>query len=367
MTTKFKTKYKFSKNNKTRKRFTGKSIPDSLDTTKNLLYNQLDREKALACYLANNDVIKNFTFNLFYFLLNYWRKNVKNWSYIIKHSLIQDINNKIIQKIGFTDEEFNIIIEYINSHNKKQFFEFINDKFFKVTSSLNSLVEPEYTIYHVEFNKNLQKKFIKQLKKLMLIKDISWKDIKQFYSSLKNNKERSMYNFFIFDIIYSSDKTVETIYRNNLGNMIFFRERLTVFKHNKSNYIKINNCNKSIISDTDFFDYGIYNSTERYSINKHSPYYNIMNKYNASIIGGPSGSTSLMYITLFNFYLFPFTYRNKILLLGILIADYIPLWHSIPEILLSAYPEMKETKIKKYTLEQNSVKYCVDLLKPFIQ
>ena len=50
-----------------------------------------------------------------------------------------------------------------------------------------------------------------------------------------------------------------------------------------------------------------------------------------------------------------------------LIADYIPLWHSIPEILLSAYPEFKDTKIKKYTLEQNSVKYCIDLLKPFIQ
>jgi hypothetical protein len=50
-----------------------------------------------------------------------------------------------------------------------------------------------------------------------------------------------------------------------------------------------------------------------------------------------------------------------------LIADYIPLWHSIPEILLSAYPEFKDHKIKKYTLEDNPVQYSIKLLREFIQ
>ena len=361
------TKHKKIKNNKTRKRFTGKTIPDSLDTTQNRLYNEVDREKALSCYLANNEVIKQFSFNIFYFILSYWKKNINNWSTIIKHSLLEDINDKTIKKIGFTENEYKIIVEYINLNNKKQFFEYLDDKFLKVTSSLNSLVEPEYTFYHVDFNKKLQKIFIKQLKKLMLINNINWSDIKEFYNSLKNNKERNMYNFFIFDIIYSADKSVDSIYRNNLGNMNFFRDRLQNFKHNKNNYIKIKNCNKSIVTNNNFNEYGIYNSTERYTIDKGSPYYNIMNKYNTVFLGGPSGSTALMYITLFHLYMFPFTYKNKILLLGMLIADYIPLWHSIPEILLSAYPEFKDPKIKKYTLGQNSIEYCIKLLKPFIQ
>jgi hypothetical protein len=355
--------------NKTRKRFTGKIIPTDLNILNKNLYNSYNNEKALACYLSNNDVIKKFAFNLLYFILNYWKKNTNDydWSTIIKHSLIENIHGKTIQKIGFTQNEFNLIVQYINTNNKKQLFDFLDDKFFKVTGILNNLVEPEYTFYHVNFNKKLQKIFIKQLKKLMLIKDISWNNIKEFYNSLKNNTQRNMYNFFIFDIIYSADKTVDSIYRNNLGNMNFFRERLNKIKHDKTNYIKVNECNKSIISDENFIDYGIYTSTERYNINKNSPYYDIMNKYNANFLGGPSGSTSLMYITLFNFYMFPFTYRNKILLLNMLIADYIPLWHSIPEILLSAYPEFKDPKIKKYSLGDNPVQYCIKLLLPFIQ
>ena len=201
----------------------------------------------------------------------------------------------------------------------------------------------------------------------MLIKDISWTDINKIYNSLKNDKERNMYNFFMFDIIYSADKSVDSIYRNNLGNMNFFRERLYEFKHIKSNYIKVNECNKSVISDDDYSKYGIYNSTERYKINSKSPYYKIMKKYNAPFIGGPSGSTSLMYIMLFHFYMYPFTYKNKIMLMGMLIADYIPLWHSMPEILLSAYHEFDDKKIQKYTLNENAVLYSVNLLKKFIQ
>ena len=91
-----------------------------------------------------------------------------------------------------------------------------------------------------------------------------------------------------------------------------------------------------------------------------------MDKYDKPYIGGPSGSTSLLYITLFHFYQFPFTYKNKILLLGSLIADYIPLWHTIPEILLSAYPEFKDKKIPKYTLDKDPVLYSIKLLTPFI-
>ena len=136
---------------------------------------------------------------------------------------------------------------------------------------------------------------------------------------------------------------------------------------NQQNHKKLDDCNKSIVDgEEDYNNYRIYNSTERYKIEPKSPYAEIMKTHNQKYIGGPSGSTSVLYITLFQLYRFPFTYKNKIMLLGLLIADYVPLWHTIPEILLMAYPEWKDNKIKPYTLDQDPVLYSIRLLKPFV-
>ena len=362
------TKKNNPKNNVTKKRITFKINTNTITSVYNKNYSDIENEKKLACFLANNKIIKKFAFKTFYFMLRYWKKHTHNlWSKIIKESLIEKIDNKTVLKIGFSEREYKNIVEFIDKNDTVNFFKYLEDKFFKVTSCLNTLAEPEYTIYHVNFNKHLQNIFIKELEILMLIKNIKWKDIKDIYDSLNNDKDRNMYNFFVFDVIYGADKSVDTIYRTNLGNMNFFRERLSTFLHTKNNYIKINKCNKSIIGNDNFSEYGIYNSTERYKITKNMPYSKIMTKFSEPFIGGPSGSTSVMYISLFHFYGYPFTYKNKILLLGTLIADYIPLWHTIPEILLSAYSEFKDKKIKKYNLNNNSVIYSIHLLKQFIQ
>lgn len=353
--------------NKTKKR-KNKNTDNIIDI--NYIYKNYDdifeNENRLSCFLGNNDNIINFAIELFYYILNYWKTNMpNNWTRIIKHSLAEKIQQKNIIKIGFTETEIKQIFNFINQQDKLQFKNFLSSKFFKVTSTINYLVEPEYTIYHVNFNKSLQHIFILQVKKLLLIKHITWNSIIQIYNKLKNKNDRLMYNFFVFDLIYSADK-IDTIYRNNLGNFNFFRDRLTNINHNKHNYKKINNCNKSILDKTNYNEYGIYNSTEKYKIQPNSPYAKIMKMNNQPYIGGPSGSTALMYITLFYFYNFPFTYKNKIMLLGLLIADYVPLWHTIPEILLSAYSEFKDSKIEKYTLDKNSVLYSIKLLKPFV-
>lgn len=327
-----------------------------------------DNSKELSCFLGANKKIQLFAFNVFYYMLRYWKTNMPNkWATIIKHSLIENIEKNTILKIGFTNKEFNTIVSFTNKKEKTQLFTYLDNKFLKVTAALNSLCEPEYTVYHVSFNKRLQRIFISQLETLLFVRNITWKDIMNIYKGLNTNKEKATYNFFIFDLIYGADNNIKSIYRDNLGNMNFFRDRLTNFKHNKQNYKKLNECNKSIIDSNDYEKYGIYNSTERYKINSMSPYAKLMKTNKNTYIGGPSGSTGLMYIMLFHFYNYPFTYKNKIMLLGVLIADYVPLWHTISEILLLAYPEFKDPKIKKYTLDQNPVLYSVKLLNEFIQ
>ena len=326
-----------------------------------------ENEKRLACFLVTNNKIKQFAFNIFYYMLNYWKTIIPNkWASVIKHSLIENIRKNTIHKIGFTQYEFEKIIDIVMKKDKQQLTKYLDTKLLKVTAAINNLCEPEYTIYHVNFNKQLQKKFIIHFEKILLVKHITWNEIMKYYVSLKNKADKQMYNFFVFDLIYGADKKVDSIYRDNLGNMNFFRNRLTTFDHNKNNYIKLTECNKSIISDDTHSKYGIYNSTERYKISPQSPYAKIMRTNKQKYIGGPSGSTSVMYITLFQCYNYPFTYKNKIMLLGLLIADYVPLWHTIPEILMSAYPEFNDTNIKPYTLNENSVLYSIQLLKQFV-
>jgi hypothetical protein len=335
---------------------------NSLNNIYKKSYNENTNEFRLACYLANNNKIKLFAFNIFYFILNYWKKNYpKNWTIIIKDFLIEKLDDKIILEIGFTEYEYYTIIQFVKNSDYETFFIYLSDKFYKVTACLNNLSKPDFIIYHVNINKDLQNIFIKELHNLLLIDNVKWIDIKDIYDSLKTKSDKNMYNFFIFDLIYGSEKSVNSIYRSNLFNLNFFREKLINYNHNKNNLIKLNECNKSIINNKNYMDYYIYNSTERYNVNKSSPYAKLMNLEKKTYIGGPSGSTAIMYITLFQFYKYPFTYKNKVLLLATLVADYIPLWHTIPEILLSAISEFKDKQLPKYNLNMNPVLYCIKL------
>ena len=146
-------------------------------------------------------------------------------------------------------------------------------------------------------------------------------DIYYIYTKLSNKREKLLYNFFIYDLIYDSDESIVngSIYRMNLNNMSFFREKINNYNNSKNSkgFQYINECNKSILTnDTDIFDghfeYGIYDSRDIYKIDVYSPYAKIMNKYKKKFIGGPSGSTAVTYISLFHLYKFPFTRRNKL-------------------------------------------------------
>lgn len=346
-----KTKHnKFIQNSKTK---TKKNITQKKELT--------SQSKEYACFLANNDKIVRFAIHTFYYMLTYWKINYpKKWKKIIKTSLLEKINGKTIASVGFSKSEYQTVIDHLN--NFSDFTQYLLDKFYKVTACLNKLVEPDYTIYHVNIHKDLQNKIIHQLKQLFLINDITWKDIIKMYNSLKTPHEKATFNFFLFDLYYSNERNINTIYRNSLGNMNFFRDRLINYKHNKKTHTNLNTCNKSIINKKDFTEYEIYNANEKYVINKHSPYATIMDKYDKPYMSGPSGSTALMFIILFHFYKFPFTYKNKIMILGVLIADYIPLWHTINEILLSAYAEIKDAQIPVYNMNKDPLKYVKSLL-----
>lgn len=364
------TKKKRNKHNKTKKRFTEKHIPTIFDESLDPLYDEKSREKALSCYLANNEKVKKFAFKIFYFMLSYWKKFYpRKWKTIISHELLEQIgDNKIIEKIGFTSEERNQVFKFITSDNKKEFTEYLQDKFFKVTSVLNNLSKPDFVFYHVNVNKKLQNKFITNLDTLFLIKDFTWNDFVKIYDSSPKTHRKS-YNFFIFNIIIygSNDEQNMSLYKKNLIYFDFIKKSLPVDKKNNVNILKkIKLCNKSSISDPNYKEYSIYDARNFYEIDKQMPYAKIMDKFDEPYLSGPSGSTSILYISLFNFYDFNETKENKIMLLCVIIADYIPLWHTLAEILLSANIELHHYGVTNYQLKENPVIYVDKLIKPYI-
>ena len=300
------TKRKVNKNNKT-KRFTGRTIPSNFDKSLDNSYDEASREKALACYLANNIKVKNFAFEVFYYLLNYWKKIYpKKWKTIISSEFLEKINkNKIIEKIGFTYKERDVIFKLISSSSdeKKEFFEYLQDKFFKVTSVLNNLSKPDFAFYHVNVNKSLQEEFIKNIDQLFLVKDFTWNDFVKMYNSSPKTYKKS-YNFFIFNIIIYGSNSSEnmSLYKKNLVYFDFIKKNISPDEKNKSINLKtIKFCNKSSVSYPDYSDYSIYDAKNVYEVDKKMPYAKIMKKEHEPYLSGPSGSTAILYINLFNF------------------------------------------------------------------
>jgi hypothetical protein len=335
-------------------------------TRKNNIKFKFKNQEEFACYLIKNDNIINFAFETFYKLLKFWKNNYKNqWKDIIKNLIQEKIKKYTIYDVGFNKNELLTIFDNLN--NKNKLFNFLSNKFLKMTSAINNLCNPILTIYIVNKNNVLQKRFITNLNKILLTKKFTWSDFYELYSKIDNKDLKHNYNFFVFDIIFGIDKDNRnnSIYRKNLINMEFFRIKNKEI-NTKKYYKKLNRCTKSIVSKDNYKKYGIYTSKRKYKILSKSPYAKLMKVYNKKYLGGPSGSAALLYIMLFDFYNIIDSKKNNIMLLGLIIADYIPYWHTTNEILLTSYPEMKNKNIKKYTLKKNALDYSYNLLKPYL-
>jgi hypothetical protein len=308
-------------------------------------------------------------------MLLYWKKHYPNkWKKIIGNELLENVEGNIINNIGFTINERNEIYKFIDNADKEKIFIFLKDKLLKTTSVLNNLSKPDFSYYHVNINKRLQTKFIFNLKKLFLINDITWHDFSKIYNNVNNVKNvnndlKKSYDFFIFDIIIyggNSNKDL-SLYKKNLTYLDFIKKKVNPDnKNNPKNLQNFYKCNKSAISENKYKDFKIYDTKNIYDIENHSPYSEIMKEYGEPYLGGPSGSASILFISLFEFYGYPKNKVNKIMLLCLIIADYIPLWHTLPEILLSTNIEMESMTIPTYTINKEPVNYVYNIIKNYI-
>lgn len=97
-------------------------------------------------------------------------------------------------------------------------------------------------------------------------------------------------------------------------------------------------------------------------------------KYNRTLTGGASGSVYFLYYLVFKILKYEHTLNNIILVLFTAIMDYVPLWHSIEEILLTLSIEIIEfikidsnsnnthMQLDKYTIDVDPIEYLKKIL-----
>jgi hypothetical protein len=182
------------------------------------------------------------------------------------------------------------------------------------------------------------------------------------YAQLRSIIPKFEFNYQILldCLAYGSKINHSSLYRKNMNNLIYIREkkqnRLKLF------HIPIDEKEKSdFVSNTS--SRALAHALTFYDIHPNSDFACIMDMFGRKYLAGPSGTAVLINILLFDLVKIPNTPLNKALLLAWVIVDYIPYYHTLPEILLTFTYEMPPSMGPKYTLEQDPVQYTLNLLK----
>jgi hypothetical protein len=161
-----------------------------------------------------------------------------------------------------------------------------------------------------------------------------------------------------------------SIVRKNLNNQDYIRVRSQ--KQVKSGYIKTSpapSCpvffaqtNNREIRDITTQNVVMVDGDEWYSVNANGFFRYVMNKNNRVSKAGPSGSTFMWMNMLFGLMGKETTEQNLKLLLLCIVSDFVPIYHSLTEVLLVFSREILsystyETKPTMYNIDQNPVEW----------
>jgi len=296
--------------------------------------------------------------NILYKLIKKCKKiNIDN-EYII-YLVKQNFKNKEIYKFGIEC----CYQRLISSINFKEFYLIIIENsisFYDIMGSIYKFTYDNFIITRfVDNDKKLQKKIINKFQEYFNVPDIF------NYNDLKKLVEKSNGDWFIpWIITYLLIDTHNLVRKNVNYDEISIRKWNTNPKEYKYKEI----CKNFFTSENNLCkkdNYKVLRGNTFYIPTKNGIFLNLMNKYNKEIIAGPSGSSIMTYQLLFIILnILENTIENKIILLLLLIGDYVPIHHSISEIL---FVYISESKIPdKYNLEINDIDYIFNLLKKYL-
>lgn len=359
----------------------------------------------LVCIIGKNDTIIYFIIEIFYKLLelNYdiiskeeeksavdtkFKKEMNNY---IKETIECEqeegvVKEEIITKIGFKDKDIDPILDtFIELKKKdakmpkiKHTFSTLKlsgvplkDKLHLLSTTFSSLNKSELLAKYILNDDTLKEKFIEELCKMFnLSKDVPVKvkvkgvskeekpeeTFDRIYKEAwKTEKKKKNYDYFIIKLSHqASIEGKNGIFQKNLGREKFSRNYCN-FKDKKPPNVGFSNlpCWQDLQTSDNT---KLQDITAQINLD-NTVTKDILEAYGRNPLGGVSGSVYYLFFCVFKILHFELNLENLTKVLLIAILDYVPIWHSLEEILVTISIEFEFFKIERYNISEDPVEY----------
>ena len=332
------------------------------------IFSKIDDENKLSCFFQKNEKVCNFAFKIFYKALKHADESDFTKKELINNLLESTMkdNPNLIDKPGFNKTEadniYTIIIQ--EKHNEDEacsilFGNNIQSKIHQIMGTVFSLArDKKYLIYTIEKNNTLRNNFMRGFRKLFRLPntDYSFPKILEILKSVNPNN-----SFILLDLIGHQNCPI-SLFRRQMSQAPYLRSRRipNVIKSKPASsyrdcHINVanNDIDKEIVLATSYYDTG------------NTIFSKLFEKYKRNIVAGPSGTAPIFYIVIFHSLDIKTTLENKILLLCCIVADFVPFFHSLPEILVTYMYELPDLSFK-YDLSMEPVEYTKKITKKYL-
>lgn len=322
-------------------------------------------QNQLACLLRNDTTIVYYIIDIFYKLLENLRRiepNEKLFNQIIQSNITQTIDDAgIITNIGFSESEVTKILNTFSQGKIKfKMLSLLSVKIHATTACLTRLNNPKFQSLYIRNDDVLLNEFINKVKIIFNLPDtFQIKEFTDLYTKSTSNNEASKtaFDMLITKILHTTNNKLGAI-QLNYGREVF--TRVNRDKEYKKEPEPLGECFDDISTDEINQIYGVKNflNTENTFVES------IFNLYDRKLIGGLSGSAFYLYFLIIKILGEKPSKTVLYKIICIAILDYVPMWHSLEEILMTFSVDIKEAGYPEYKLDVDPLVYFKDILRP---
>lgn len=307
------------------------------------------KEDDFSCVCLNHPVFLEFSADILYQIIE---KAVVEPNCLTEEELIKimkpirDKNDKsIVKKPGVDNaQEF---IDLVKAKDKTGFKALANNLHLNMGALYDVTINATYVLANI--SDDVKQKILKRTQELFCCKDLTYDEIEKFI--LDSPEKSKNLRYFVDILMYAHGDN--NLYRSNLLNIDYIRTKYNM--PSVADPRSTGSCHADIVKPGE----KILTGNSWYQVNDNSLYALIMKKYKRPYLAGPSGSTMLLYNLLFNVIGLRKDSHTPAKMLGFIIGDYIPHFHTLTEILLSFSIEIG----KDYDISQDPVDWCIDYFK----
>ena len=278
-----------------------------------------------------------------------------------------------ITQIGFTEDEINTIVQHIlNNNTSGNLIKYLNrfkDRIHSITGGISMCASGYEQTLIILTNDRLSNEFIDELRLVYNLPDSYTLDnFKTYFSGvIANEPESTSHSVFrLVSKLMHQKKKIKGVVHKNFSRENFSRG--TPDKSKPPSHSQIPECFKSMKTSDETHYKDISNFAEVGPFNKY-----IFKHFNRKYVAGVSGSS--LYLNFLVFELlkdkYPKNKENYAKVICTSVLDYVPIWHSLEEILLTFSIEIEHDTennphlfpgFTRYTLDINPITYFKKLL-----